>query len=735
MNTFKITLLGVSSMFLLTACSDSNNSSGTVNGVVTGSYYEGATVFFDCNNNGIKDATETSVVSSSNGAFTLAGDSTCNIVAVIPVGAIKHEAIGDAGSVVSAKKIFATPAGTGGIISALTTRVYKKVISGSSLADAKAYVEATTGISMDDLFKNVNTITDATLKDKIKAELHGAERYLISNPIVARPSSSSSSSSSTDDSSSSSSTDDSSSSSSTDDSSSSSSSSSDDTSSSNDDTSAGSEGVAVDPYISQAKFYVVGSSSVGTDGNCATKTSFVSTVSTATGSFSFSDTVPLDATVKICQDYKGYHNGKPFDSNLSSKFDASNTDGVLSPTTTIVANGMSATDIASVLNDPNQDADFSDGVGYPDYNITAEDIYDDPMEGLATDPTDTNVTFAKIRATVALNMMMGMKGSFAMESISDMNNSGILANSITMMKKVLNTDLNANGFSADKIAQVAITVSDAIVEVIAPVIATNDANNIESNMTAATNAIPALAQDVGKQMAMNAGKSFRLRRGSASNWTTATIVEIMPSGSQLAVAGKTIEVNNERNITFYTDGSYSEVNTTAGVTYYGSYFDSDNPFGVSVETGNVNVTIIEDNVTGILDPQPTKNWQFKGDRVSLNDGDDLNITDLNSTISFYPTSQSDLNGTKIQIASGDVNASTGRTIVSRTFDINGSYKEFYGGLIYERGVWSLYEGTTTDYNVTLNGTTTDVNISYIDQGSVNVNGAQRAVTTFERLQY
>ena len=480
--------------------------------------------------------------------------------------------------------------------------------------------------------------------------------------------------------------------------------------------SSGSSGTAVDPYISQAKFYVVGSSTVGADGLCGSKTAYISTATTSAGAFSFTETVPTDAVVKICQDYKGYHNGAAFDSNLSTKFDSSNTAGVLSPMTTMVANGMSASDIASVLNDPDQNGDFSDGVGYPDYNITTTDVYGDPMSGLASASLETNTTFAKIRATVAINMMMNMRNEFNMTSISDMNQSGYLSNGISMMKSAISTDLNGTGLDASQIAFVGTSISEAISENVALLVSSGaSAGAIATEMSNASGAISALGSSLGSQMLANPTKTFRLRKGAT--WGASTVVETIPAGSDLNVTGRMIEVNNDRNITFYTDSTYSELNTTSNLIQWGLY---------SLSDSNVSVSLVEDNVTGTI--SSSKVWTFNGDTVKLNGGVDLNITDVNSSINISLTAQADLNGTKIILASD--------TVTSRSFDTNGTYRQMETNNTITSGVWSFYTGTTADYNVTLDGTSTDVNVSWVSPTVVKIDRTNVLTKTLaEKLKY
>jgi beta-glucanase (GH16 family) len=182
---------------MLSSCgsADSSSNVNSISGVVTGSYYEGATVFLDCNNNGKKDALEHSTISGSNGAYTLLGDITCNIVANIPVNAIEHTTIGDAGTPILTKKSFATPAGSGGVISAITTKVYQQVLKGKTLAESEQIVATDINISSKDLFLNVNNITDTTSKETYHKKLKNIEATLpanisnTSNPVTSTPSS------------------------------------------------------------------------------------------------------------------------------------------------------------------------------------------------------------------------------------------------------------------------------------------------------------------------------------------------------------------------------------------------------------------------------------------------------------------------------------------------------------------------------------------------------------------
>ena len=72
---------------------------------MSGSYYEGAIVCFDTNNDGSCDGESSRTTSDSHGDFTLTGNSNYPIIAEIPEGAKKHEVIGDTGVAIDGNTI------------------------------------------------------------------------------------------------------------------------------------------------------------------------------------------------------------------------------------------------------------------------------------------------------------------------------------------------------------------------------------------------------------------------------------------------------------------------------------------------------------------------------------------------------------------------------------------------------------------------------------------------------
>ena len=153
----------------------------TTTGTISGSYYEGAIVCFDTDSDGSCTG-ETTVKSASDGSFSLTSDQLYSVIAEIPVGAKKHDVLGDAGVTIDATNttIFAIPkdaitkAETQGgkvTISAISTKLYTYVLTNSSvdIDSAMDAVAAGLGVSKDDLLKDfndpsVNAATRATLQ-------------------------------------------------------------------------------------------------------------------------------------------------------------------------------------------------------------------------------------------------------------------------------------------------------------------------------------------------------------------------------------------------------------------------------------------------------------------------------------------------------------------------------------------------------------------------------------------
>ena len=174
---------------LLTGCGGGGgaaSSSGT-SGIVSGSFYAGATVCFDTDGDGSCTG-ESTVSSASDGSFTLSGAANYNIVADLN-GATKHEVVGDAG-VAAANIKFRIPKGAVDsvsgkfIVSAISTKLWDEMENNSSLTidQAKTKVASRLGVDKDKLLRNFNDSTlDGTTRTKLQAETENIRNLLVTH--------------------------------------------------------------------------------------------------------------------------------------------------------------------------------------------------------------------------------------------------------------------------------------------------------------------------------------------------------------------------------------------------------------------------------------------------------------------------------------------------------------------------------------------------------------------------
>jgi hypothetical protein len=156
-----------------TALVSSCGSSGTptTSGVVTGSYFQNAKVCLDSNNNGACDAGEATATTDANGRFQLSGSGA--VVADITTGAKRYEpADGSSTDITAANRVvFRAPANANGVVNALTTVIVEDMAASNLSWDAAAKKLADRiGVTISDIAKDHNSLTDATLKGKLEAE-------------------------------------------------------------------------------------------------------------------------------------------------------------------------------------------------------------------------------------------------------------------------------------------------------------------------------------------------------------------------------------------------------------------------------------------------------------------------------------------------------------------------------------------------------------------------------------
>jgi len=155
-----------------------------------------------------------------------------------------------------------------------------------------------------------------------------------------------------------------------------------------------SQGIAVDPYIIGAVFQ-----EVAADGTVLQRQS---SASNQFGYFTFPAPLTQGSTIELKIANKGLHGGAPFQGMLRRHVDeGSNAPLVVSPMTTMLANGATAEDLLRVFNDA--------GLA----GMTEADLYADPMAGLETMTTGvSDQDLIGLQASMAIEAYMEITGNF-----------------------------------------------------------------------------------------------------------------------------------------------------------------------------------------------------------------------------------------------------------------------------------------------------------------------------------
>ena len=153
-------------------------------------------------------------------------------------------------------------------------------------------------------------------------------------------------------------------------------------------------GVAVDPYIVGAIVEEISANG---------KVVQVSEGSTnAKGEFTFSDPVGDGSTIRLKVSARGMHGNAPYEGMLKRKISVEDDDRVvLSPLTTLIANGMSVNEVIGMMAD----------AGLP--GLTEADVYADPVAGLEDLTNGVNDgMFRNLQAAMAVNGFMAAIGNY-----------------------------------------------------------------------------------------------------------------------------------------------------------------------------------------------------------------------------------------------------------------------------------------------------------------------------------
>ncbi|MBE0597737.1 MAG: hypothetical protein IH614_10745, partial [Desulfuromonadales bacterium] len=196
------------------------------------------------------------------------------------------------------------------------------------------------------------------------------------------------------------------------------------------------EGVAVDPYIVGAVFL-----EMTADG----RTLQLSSASDSQGRFSFPEKVQAGSIIEMKNDSRGYHAGVPFP-GLVRRQVAAGTMGplVVSPLTTLLANGATATEVISFLQE----------AGIP--GLTVLDLLSDPMAGLQ-DLGSGQVSEELLRnlhAAMAVNTLMHLLNDYTIggATLATPTNRQLMTNLVSASRQLLSPErfeAMADGVAAD----------------------------------------------------------------------------------------------------------------------------------------------------------------------------------------------------------------------------------------------------------------------------------------------
>jgi hypothetical protein len=153
---------------------------------------------------------------------------------------------------------------------------------------------------------------------------------------------------------------------------------------------AGTEGVIVDPYITDAILV-----EVSPDGTIIQESS----KSDALGRFLFKKPVKADSTVRTKVGAQGIHNGEPFRGILKTLVNGKKS-FVLSPITTLAANGASGAEVLSLLSQA--------GLG----GVTEDQLMQDPMAGIPELAFVEERDLDLLRAALSINALFDLNDNY-----------------------------------------------------------------------------------------------------------------------------------------------------------------------------------------------------------------------------------------------------------------------------------------------------------------------------------
>ena len=193
-------------------------------------------------------------------------------------------------------------------------------------------------------------------------------------------------------------------------------------------------GVAVDPYIIGAKFFIDSNNNGIIDTN-----EIISDISDDKGEFNFSTEIIIGQKIKMHAEFKGKHNGINYSGPLLECIAEQNDISgrvVLSPLTTLVSKyNLSKEEVAIILNEA---FDFS-----AEIKITSSDILSNPMVFLPEDNEKLNIEHIKrLQSAIAVNGLIELleKSAINKDDINTANITKILKPLANNVKSLLSVE-------------------------------------------------------------------------------------------------------------------------------------------------------------------------------------------------------------------------------------------------------------------------------------------------------
>lgn len=199
----------------------------------------------------------------------------------------------------------------------------------------------------------------------------------------------------------------------------------------------GGSGTAVDPYIEGAVFQ-----EVSADGQTVLQRQ--STITNSQGRFVFTKPFTPGSLIVMKPGSTGMHVGKPFQGILKRKVETDDSgELVVSPLTTLLANGMSKADVVSLLGDAGLTG------------ISEADLTTDPMAGLAGQTgTVSDESLYLLHASMAVNTTLDILGNYDADysTLSSSDGALLLKSMVAVAQETLNKTVYVDVLDPDATA-------------------------------------------------------------------------------------------------------------------------------------------------------------------------------------------------------------------------------------------------------------------------------------------